>query len=62
MTNAPMKNAPITLTIRKLTGSILYSKGDLVTLYLRNAPSTDPAARKTNSKLFIYIISTNRCF
>jgi len=36
-----------------LTGSVLKSKGDSVTLYLRNAPSTDPTARKTNSKPFI---------
>ncbi len=48
-----MTNAPITLT-----GSVLKSKGDSVTLYLRNAPSTDPTARKTNSKPFIYSLTS----
>jgi len=43
MTNVPRINAPITLT-----GNVLKSKGDSATLYLRNAPSTEPTARKTN--------------
>ena len=51
-------NAPSTLTIKTLSGSVLKSKGDSVTLYLRNAPSTEPAARKTNSSPFIYSIET----
>ena len=55
MANAPRINAPITLT-----GNVLKSKGDSVTLYLRNAPSTEPTARKTDSKPFIYALHTNR--
>ncbi len=50
-----MTNAPITLT-----GNVLKSKGDSVTLYLRNAPSTEPTARKTNSKPFSYPLHTTR--
>jgi len=57
MTNAPRINAPITLTIKTLTGNVLKSKGDSVTLNLRYAPSTEPTARKTNSKPFIYILT-----
>ncbi len=57
MTNAPRINAPTTLTIKTLTGNVLKSKGDSITLNLRYAPSTDPTARKTNSKPFIYILT-----
>ncbi len=45
-TNAPRINAPITLT-----GNVLKSRGDSITLNLRYAPSTDPTARKINSNL-----------
>ena len=55
-TNAPRMNAPRTLTIKTLTGNVLKSKGDSVTLYLRNAPRTEPAARKINSRPFIHSI------
>ena len=37
MINAPRINAPITLTNRTLTGNVLKSKGDSVSLYLKNA-------------------------
>jgi len=59
MTNAPRINAPTTLTIRILIVNVLKSKGDSVTLYLRNAPSTEPTARKTIPNLSS-ILHTNR--
>ena len=58
ITKTPRINAPITLTIKTLTGNVLKSKGDSVTLYLRNAPSTEPTARKTYSRPFIYTTYT----
>ena len=54
-TNAPRINVP-----KILTGNVLKSKGDSATLYLRNTPSTDPNARKTNYRHFIYMVYTNR--
>ena len=51
--NNPRINDPITLTIKTLTGIVLKSKGDSITLSLRYAPSTEPTARKTNSRPFI---------
>jgi len=48
MTNAPRINASIILTMKTLTGNVLKSKGGSATLYLRNAPSTESTARKTN--------------
>lgn len=53
-TNTPRINAPITFTIKTLRGNVLKSKGDSVILYLRNAPKTEPAARKTNSSPFMF--------
>ncbi len=50
MTNALRTNTLITLTTKTLTGNVLKSKGDSVTLYLRNAPNTDPTARKINQR------------
>jgi len=35
---------------------VLNNNGDSVILYLRKAPSTDPAAKNTNSKPFIILI------
>ncbi|EGP94663.1 hypothetical protein MY1_1919 [Nitrosarchaeum koreense MY1] len=51
----PKTNAPIILTIKTLRGNELNSSGDSVILYLRKAPSTDPTAKNTNSKPFMYL-------
>ncbi len=53
-TNMPRINAPITFTVKTFSGNVLKSNGDSVILYLRNAPKTEPAARKTNSSPFIF--------
>ncbi|MEK0319613.1 MAG: hypothetical protein QQN61_00755 [Nitrosopumilus sp.] len=45
------------MTIKILIGNVLKSKGDSVTLYLRNALSIDPNARKIN--YFIYMVYIN---
>ena len=50
---SPSMNEPITLTIKTFTGNVLKINGDSVSLYLRNAPSTEPTPRKINSKPFI---------
>ena len=50
----PKMKAPITLTIKTLIGRVLKSNGDSVILYLRKAPKTDPIAKNTNSKPFIF--------
>jgi len=52
-TNTPRIKAPAIFTIKTLTGNVLKSRGDSVSLYLRNAPSTEPTPRKINSKPFI---------
>ena len=52
-TNTPRINAPAILTIKTLTGNVLKINGDSVSLYLRNAPRTEPIPRKINSKPFI---------
>jgi len=50
----PKMNAPIIFTIKTLSGYVLKSNGDSVILYLRKAPKTDPTAKNTNSKPFIF--------
>ena len=52
----PKMNAPITFTIKTLTGSVLKINGDSVILYLRKAPTTEPIAKNTNSKPFIFYL------
>ena len=52
-TNIPRINAPAILTIKTLTGKVLKINGDSVSLYLRNAPKTEPTPRKINSKPFM---------
>ena len=56
ITKIPKIKAPITLTIKTLTGKVLKINGDSVILYLRKAPKTDPAAKKTNSRPFIFYL------
>ena len=52
MTNAPRINAPTTFTIKTLTGNVLKSKGDSVTLNLRYAPSTWAYCKKNKFQTF----------
>ena len=51
--NNPRINDPITLTNKTLTGKVLKSNGDSVSLYLRNALSAEPIPSKINSRSFI---------
>ena len=51
---SPKMNEPRTLTIKILTDNVLKINGDSVSLYLRNAPRTEPIPRKINSRPFIY--------
>ena len=53
-TNTPRIKAPAILTIKMLTDNVLKIYGDSVSLYLRNAPRTEPMPRKINSRPFIY--------
>ena len=55
ITKIPKTNAPITLTIKTLSGIVLNNNGDSVILNLRNAPITEPAAKNTNSRPFILL-------
>ena len=52
-TKTPRIKAPAILTIKMLTDNVLKINGDSVSLYLRNAPRTDPTPRKINSNPFI---------
>ena len=51
--NNPRMNAPITFTIKTLSGKVLKIRGDSVILYLINAPITEPIPRNTNSRPFM---------
>jgi hypothetical protein len=44
---------PITLTNKILTGIVLKINSNLVSLYLRNAPSVEPIPSKINFRPFI---------
>lgn len=55
ITNIPKMKTPIILTIKTLRGKVLNNNVDSVIFYFRKAPTTEPTAKKTNSRPFITI-------